>query len=77
MKGGIGRRECLKGLGRNNMVASIIPTPTHRIPSEPHSEAFLGESSTRMGDLLGSPRVAPHLPFFDGISMVYVCICCA
>ncbi|GAB4837302.1 hypothetical protein Ancab_002194 [Ancistrocladus abbreviatus] len=32
----------------------------HRIPSELRSKACLGESSTRMGDLLGSPRVAPH-----------------
>ena len=31
----------------------------HRIPSELRSEVCLGESSTRMGDLLGSPRVAP------------------
>ncbi|MED6166362.1 hypothetical protein PIB30_108536 [Stylosanthes scabra] len=31
----------------------------HRIPSELCSEACLGESSTRMGDLLGSPLVAP------------------
>ncbi|GAB4837299.1 hypothetical protein Ancab_002191 [Ancistrocladus abbreviatus] len=32
----------------------------HRIPSELRSKACLGESSTRMGDLLASPRVAPH-----------------
>src|SRR5688572_17621848 len=31
----------------------------HWIPSELRSETCLGESSTRMGDLLGSPRVAP------------------
>ncbi|KAL0283476.1 UNVERIFIED_CONTAM: hypothetical protein Sradi_7227200 [Sesamum radiatum] len=31
----------------------------HRIPSERRSQACLGESSTRMGDPLGSPRVAP------------------
>ncbi|KAL0283477.1 UNVERIFIED_CONTAM: hypothetical protein Sradi_7227300 [Sesamum radiatum] len=31
----------------------------HRIPSELRSQACLGESSTRMGDPLGSPRVAP------------------
>ncbi|MED6154195.1 hypothetical protein PIB30_109889 [Stylosanthes scabra] len=42
----------------------------HLIPSELRSEACLGESSTRMGDLLGSPRVAPlfrclfFCPFF-------------
>ena len=37
----------------------IIPALMHRIPSELRSEACLGESSTRMGDLLGSPRVEP------------------
>ena len=31
----------------------------HRIPSEFRSEAWLDESSTRMGDFSGSPRVAP------------------
>ena len=36
----------------------------HRIPSELPSEACLGESSTRMGDLLESPRVAPLLLLF-------------
>ncbi|MED6207707.1 hypothetical protein PIB30_038173 [Stylosanthes scabra] len=30
-----------------------------RIPSELRSYACLGESSTRISDLLGSPRVAP------------------
>ncbi|KAK8705018.1 hypothetical protein V6N13_048629 [Hibiscus sabdariffa] len=38
---------------------AIIPAQMHRIPSELRSLACLGESSTRMGDLLGSPRVAP------------------
>src|SRR3954470_2702939 len=38
---------------------AIIPALKHRIPSELRSSACLGESSTRMGDLLGSPRVAP------------------
>ncbi|KAL6319898.1 hypothetical protein AAG906_036971 [Vitis piasezkii] len=28
-----------------------------------------------MGDLLGSPRVAPLLLFYDGISMIYVRTC--
>ncbi|KAK8705012.1 hypothetical protein V6N13_048623 [Hibiscus sabdariffa] len=41
------------------MTGAIIPALMHRIPSELRSEACLGESSTRMGDLLGSPRVAP------------------
>ncbi|XLR27240.1 hypothetical protein S83_055140, partial [Arachis hypogaea] len=38
---------------------AFIPALMHRIPSELRSKACLGESSTRMGDLLGSPRVAP------------------
>ena len=37
---------------------AIIPALMHRIPSELRSQACLGESSTRTGDLLGSPRVA-------------------
>ncbi|KAK8540313.1 hypothetical protein V6N12_046600 [Hibiscus sabdariffa] len=41
------------------MTGAIIPALMHRIPSELRSEACLGESSTRMGDLMGSPRVAP------------------
>ena len=41
------------------MTGAIIPALMHRIPSKLHSLACLGESSTRMGDLLGSPRVAP------------------
>ena len=41
-----------------NMSDAIIPALKHRIPSELRSKACLGESSTRMGDLLGSPRVA-------------------
>src|SRR3954470_22409301 len=40
---------------------AIIPALKHRIPSELRSYACLGESSNRMGDLLGSPRVAPLL----------------
>src|SRR3954466_3415726 len=43
------------------VTGAIIPALKHRIPSELRSYACLGESSTRMGDLLGSPRVAPLL----------------
>ena len=50
---------CLWGLRHRNMTGAIIPALMHRIPSELRSLACLGESSTRMGDLLGSPRVAP------------------
>jgi hypothetical protein len=37
----------------------------HWIPLELHSQACFGESSTRMGDLLGSPRVAPLVLLFQ------------
>ena len=46
------------------MTDATILALTHRIPSELRSEACLGESSTRMGDPLGSPRVASLLFFF-------------
>ena len=48
----------LRELRRKNMTGAIIPALMHRIPSELRSEACLGESSTTMGDLLRSPRVA-------------------
>ena len=41
------------------MAGAIIPALMYRIPSKLRNKAFLGESSTRMGDLLGRPRVAP------------------
>ena len=41
----------------------IIPALMHWIPSELRSQACLDESSTRMGDLLGNPRVATLLIF--------------
>ena len=50
--------------GEGLLLGAIIPAPMHRIPSELRSYACLGESSTRMGDLLGSPRVAPTFRFF-------------
>ena len=40
------------------MSDAIIQALKHRIPSELRSQACLCESSTRMGDILGSPRVA-------------------
>ena len=40
------------------MSDAIIPALKHRIPSELRSLACLGESSTKIGDLLGSPHVA-------------------
>ena len=49
----------LRGQRHRNMTGAIIPALMHRIPSELRSEACLAESGTRMGDLLGSPRVAP------------------
>ena len=41
------------------MTGAIIQALMHRVLSELRIEACLGERSTRMGDLLGSPRVAP------------------
>ncbi|KAK8540317.1 hypothetical protein V6N12_046604 [Hibiscus sabdariffa] len=41
------------------MTGAIIPALMHWIPSELRSYACFCESSTRMSDLLGSPRVAP------------------
>ena len=49
----------LRGQRHRNMTGAIIPALMHRIPSELRSQACLGESSTRMGDLLGSSRVHP------------------
>ena len=46
---------------RLNMSSPIIPALTHRIPSELRSQACLGESRTRMGDLL---EVLVLHPFF-------------
>ena len=45
----------------HGLTGAIIPALMHGIPSELHSETCLGESSMMMGDLLGSPRVAPLL----------------
>lgn len=39
----------------------IIPALSHWIPSELGNQSCLEESSAGMGDLLGSPRVAPIL----------------
>ena len=41
-----------------HLTGAIIPALMHRIPSELRRQVCLGESSTRIGDLLGSPRVA-------------------
>ncbi|KAK8705011.1 hypothetical protein V6N13_048622 [Hibiscus sabdariffa] len=56
------------------MTGVIILALMHWIPSELRSQACLGESSTRMGDLLGNPRVAPYFWFgndrFSDIALV-------
>ena len=65
----------IRAFGGNNIAVAIIPALMHLISLELCSEACLGESSTRKGDLLGSPRVAPLLPFYDEISMIYVRTC--
>ena len=48
----------LRGQRHRNRTGAIIPALMHQIPSELGSFACLGESSTRIGDLLGRPRVA-------------------
>ncbi|KAI3681275.1 hypothetical protein L6452_36065 [Arctium lappa] len=50
-----------KGIKRGSISGAIIPALIHRIPSELRygKSSCLGESSTRMGDPMGSPSVAP------------------
>ena len=55
----------IRRLGCNNMTGANIPALKHQSPSELRRKACLGENSTRMGDLLGSPCVAPLLPFSE------------
>ncbi|KAL9411433.1 hypothetical protein AB3S75_045096 [Citrus x aurantiifolia] len=50
------------------VMGATIPALMHRIPSEPRCEACLGESSTKVDDLLGSPRVAPILLSFQPVN---------
>ncbi|KAL9411455.1 hypothetical protein AB3S75_045118 [Citrus x aurantiifolia] len=52
-------------------MGATIPALMHRIPSELRSLACLGESSAKMGDLLGSPRVAPLLLSFKPINPLF------
>ena len=58
-------RRGKKELNGEEFSDAIIPALMHRIPSELRSQACLGESSTRMGDPLGSPRVAPLSFYFS------------
>ncbi|KAK8540339.1 hypothetical protein V6N12_046626 [Hibiscus sabdariffa] len=51
------------------MTVAIIPALMHRIPSEIRSEACLGESSTRMGDLLEVLVLHPYFLFGNGVSV--------
>jgi len=46
-------------------MGAIIPALMHRIPSDFRSQAWSGENSIWMDDLLGSPRVAPPIHFFQ------------
>ena len=59
MKGGSSDGSCSNTCDREKWTGPIISPLIHRIPSELRSEPWLGESSTKMGVLLGSPRVAP------------------
>ena len=55
-------------------MGAIIPALMHRIPSELRNQACVGESSTRMGDLPGCPRVAHlflgHAGYHSGLPLV-------
>ena len=53
-----------RGLRYEKMAGEVMAALMHRIQSELLIEACLGGSSTRMGDLMGSPRFAPPL-FLD------------
>ena len=72
-------RACVGDSGRHGLYAfsahsvmgAIIPALMHRIPSELRSQACLGESSTKMGDLLGSPRVAPLFLSFQSVNPLF------
>ena len=66
MKGGNSEGSGSNTRDREKWTGAIISPLIHRIPSELRSEPWLGESCTKMGDLLGSPRVA-H-PLFEIIS---------
>ncbi|KAL9411431.1 hypothetical protein AB3S75_045095 [Citrus x aurantiifolia] len=50
------------------VIGATIPALMHRIPSELRCEACLGESSTKVDNLLGSPRVAPILLSFQPVN---------
>ena len=56
-------KQMIYGNASDVLTGAIIPALMLRIPSELCSEACLGESSIRMGDLPGSPRVAPFFIF--------------
>ena len=57
------------------MTGAIIPTLMHRNQSKLRSQACSSESSTEMGELLGSPRVAPLFPFCRrNFSHIYIYI---
>ena len=61
MKGGSSDGSGSNKSDREKSTGAIIPGLMHRIPSELRSELCLGENSTKIGDLLGSPRVATPL----------------
>ena len=46
---------------RDKYTSVIIPALMHWVPSEFQNETCLGDSRTKMGNLLGSPRVVHHL----------------
>ncbi|KAL9411441.1 hypothetical protein AB3S75_045104 [Citrus x aurantiifolia] len=53
------------------VMGATIPALMHQIPYELRSLACLGDSSTKMGDLLGSLRVAPLLLSFKPVNPLF------
>ena len=68
------RKGGLKRTTTQEHDVAIIPALMHRIPSELRSLACLGESNTRMSDILGSPRVGTPLfgsyGYYSGLPLV-------
>ena len=61
MKGGNSEGSGSNTRDREKWTGAIISPLIHRIPSELHSEPWLGDSSTKMGDRLRSSRVVTPL----------------
>ncbi|KAF7834417.1 hypothetical protein G2W53_009276 [Senna tora] len=66
----------IRGMYTRDMTGAIIPALMHRSHQNSEVKRAWARVVTRMGDLLGSPRVAPLFVFFrtpygDGIRGMY------